>query len=592
MAPDSVTRRPRRHRWRWRILWVAVTLVLWGLASALLLASAADDARAGEAALRTIADLDDPTEIDLMAVERSLTEGERYLQDAAKTLVNPVLLPVRILPIAGRQWRSARALVEVSGSVVAELQPIVSEANQIKQDPNAADKVAFLRDVEAGLGRLQTVVAEADLGPSDGLVAPLAEARSELATRLLDLEGRADQYRSVTAGLASFLDGGTFLLLGSNNAEMRVGSGMHLSVGRLTVADGDFDLPGLTSSEDLAPIEGAQVLDADVAARWGFLGVDDDFRKLGYSARFDEHVAPQALELWEAATGERLDGVVLLDPFVFTALLGVLGPIELEGETYDETNVLDYLLQEQYEAFDIEADGREATLERRDRLSVLASAVTDLFGTTRWDPIELIRALRPVAEGRHLMAFSADPVEQAGWSSLSVDGALSGDETGVFWLNTGASKLDPFLDVDVEVVTTLDGEHRLVEVQVSTTNNASSALPQYTVGPWEAYELPEAGAYRGRLAWYAPNGVLDAAFVGDVDVDVFGPDGPLLLVATQPMTILPGDTVVMRFTYLLPVGREAVVVLPSGRFPATSWVWDGSAFDDAIERTVTLGGGS
>lgn len=589
---------------RWRFpprlrIWLLATLLLWAVAVGVLLFSAQRDARAGESALRSVADLDDPTAIDLDELGRALSDGKSSLNRADRRLGNVALAPLRIVPVVGRQLASTRALVATSSDVVNELEPLVAEAQGVRDDPNRADKVAFLRSVEERLGRLDAVIDAVDLGPSDNLVAPLADGRLELQDRLVVLSDDIDQYRAVAEGMASFLDDGTYLILGSNNSEMRLGSGMHLSVGRLTMSGGEFDLPGLESSEDFEPITGAVVLDEDVAARWGYLGLEDDIRKLGYSARFDEHVAPQALELWRAATGEELDGVLLLDPFVLDALLTVLGGVELDGERFDSSNTLEYLLQDQYAQFDFEdIDGIEVDVdekeelreERRDRLSVLAAAVADEFGTAAWDPIDLIRALQPVAAGRHLMAYSRDDAEQAGWRAMGIDGALTGDDTGVFWLNTGASKLDPFLDVKVDVVTEIDGDARRVDVTVTTFNGATADLPNYAQGPWLSLSLPEPSSYRGRLAFYAPNGVTDAGFIGGVGVDVFGPDGPLLLVSSQPRTIRPGRTSTIRFYYVIPASRPSVDILPSGRFPSVQWNWDGESFDDSQRRTITFGG--
>ncbi len=64
----------------------------------------------------------------------------------------------------------------------------------------------------------------------------------------------AAEYEVITGGLASFFGDSTYLVLGANNAEMQIGGGMHLSVGRVVVIDGDFELPGLEPSASIFPV--------------------------------------------------------------------------------------------------------------------------------------------------------------------------------------------------------------------------------------------------------------------------------------------------------------------------------------------------
>ncbi len=574
---------------RRRVLtWCLITFVLWGVAAAAILVSARSDAQAGEEALRSVADLGDPTEVDLDAVAAALDDGAPRLASARSKLDSFVLAPLRPLPIIGRQLSSTKAILAVTDDLVSELQPLVESAQQVRNNPNDVDRVAFLNEVADRLGRVEGVIDNADLGPDEGLFGQLAEARTELETRLLDLDEQSGTYRVIAAGVAAFLDDSQYLLLGANNAEMRLGSGMHLSVGRFETAGGEFDLPGLISAEEIAPISGASIVDRDVERNWGFLAVDEDFRSIGYSARFDEHIAPQALELWEAETGEQLDGVLLVDPFVLDALLGVIGAVEVEGESYGQGTVLAYLLDEQYREFiDDEKEGR------RDRLSLLATAVVDSFGSSSWDPIDLLAQLEPIARGRHIMAFSTDPTQQAAWETMGVDGAVEGDETGVYLLNTGGSKTDPLIVLNVNVTESIDGDERNLSYQIEITNRAAANLPEYMLGPWEFLGLPEAGTYSGRVAVYAPAGSFDAQFTGGVALDVSGIDGNLLLVSTSPLEVLPGMTRTLTFEYSLPLEVETIDILPSARFPPVNWNWDAPGddpppFNDAVPTTRFL----
>ncbi len=346
--------------------------------------------------------------------------------------------------------------------------------------------MAFLQDTSRDLADLRRVIDGADLGPSDHLFGQLADARLELAERLADVNDDAASYEVITRGLASFFSDSTYLVLGANNAEMQIGGGMPLSVGRVVIIDGDFELPGLAPSSSLFPVPANPVVDPDVEDRWSSLQLTNDYRKLNYSVRFDEYGGPQALTMWEADTGEPLDGVLLIDPFVLDAILSVVGAVEVEGETYAGGDTLIYLLRGQYEVFDDgDDDAGDLTEERQDRLSLIATAAVEKLSTSSWDPLELIEALRPLARGRHLLGYSNRPAEQAAWAALGIDGSTSSNSTGVALVNIAGSKLDPFLSVEVDASVESDGEEQTISYAIRLSNLApSEGLPRYTVGPW------------------------------------------------------------------------------------------------------------
>jgi len=563
--------------------WLLITTLFWGASASWLIYSAQADARAGEAAIRSVANLDDPAEVDLETTAAALASGKADLEEARESLASPLLAPLGPVPIVGRQLESAEAMVIVTDDLVAVLEPLLTSAQSFRDDPNGVDRVAFLRDVGTRLEDLDAVINEADLGPSTDLVPALADGRGELSQRLIDLRRQARSYAAIANGMAEFLDGSSYLLAGANNAEMRIGSGMFLSIGRFETLDGEFDLPGLTPSSEFAPITGAPIVDPDMARMWGFTSLSSDFRGLGYSARFDEHLGPQALELWEASTGEKLDGVLMVDPFVLDALLGVIGDVEVDGRAFRQGEALDYLVRGQYAVFN-----SDEVEERQDLLSILAAAVVEKLGSSSWDPIELLRQLEPVANSRHIMAYSIDPVQQAAWEAMGITGSLSGEQTAVFLLNHGGSKLDTVMEIDVDATTARVGSTTTVSYDILVTNNASAGLPEYVIGPWESLDLPRAGTYLGRVAVYAPGTATDLGFGYGVRSDAAGSDGPVEVVASEFIELGPGQTRRFRFGYTLPADDEAIDLLPSGRFPAVEWNWNGTDFNDAAPRVIDI----
>lgn len=566
--------------------WCAVTVVLWFAAAGYLAYDAQTHARNAEASLRNIADVagGDLTDVDFEVIERDLSTGRAELVQARRSITSPLVRALGPLPVVGRQLSSARALIVTSDDLARALEPVVASARIAQNEPNALDRVAFLRDTSEHFDELQAVVAGADLGPSENLLAPLADARIELSQQLADLAVDAEQYEIITRGLASFFDDSIYLVLGANNAEMQIGGGMPLSVGRVAVVNGDFELPGLTPSDDLFPVDPTPIVDADLEANWALVQPTNDFRKLNYTMRFADFGGPQALEMWEASTGERLDGVLLIDPFVLDAILDVVGAVEVEGETFVGGATLGYLLQDQYAVFDDgDDDASDLTDLRRDRLSLIANAAVDKLATSSWDPIELLEALRPLAQGRHIMLYSPDASEQGTWRALGVDGAVPDNGTSVVLINNGGSKLDPFMSLRVDAEFADADGVRSVAYDIEVENRApADGLPRYTVGPWRTVGLDAPGTYYGQLAVLVPDHASFARFEDIVLLSASGPDGPLLVNATRPISVAPGATERFRFEFTLPVEAPSLRLIPSARFPAVSWSWGGQVVTDRV----------
>jgi hypothetical protein len=568
--------------------WFFLTFALWGVSVAFTLYEAMERAQDGESALRSVADSSDLAafeDLDIDALEDDLDAGGDDLAQAHRLLDSPVLVPLRPFPFVGRQIASARALASAGDDVVGRLRSVVSQVALARRDPNAIDQVAFLSSLSADLDGLDDSLRVVDLGPEEGLVAPLSEARAEFRDRLDDLALDVAPLTVITRGMAAFLDDSTYLVLGANPAEMRLAGGMPLSVGQLEIEDGEFILPSLTPSNDLFPVSGVAVIDDDIEARWGFLSPSNDYRKLGYSARFADWSAPQAALMWEAQQGVAVDGVIQVDPFLLQALLRVTGPMVLDDERFDADSILQYLLIDQYDQFAEVDDTIQSA--RRDRLSVVAAAVVAELGRGAWDPLELLSALRPVASGRHVMAFSRDPIQQAAWDELGVSGRLGGDEVGVFVLNQTASKQDPYIAVDVVATVTTNDDSRSIQLDIAVTNNSPPDLSDFAAGNWEYLGLQGRGSYQGLLTIYAPGFADGLRFSQPRVLQVFGRDGEVQVMATG-FELQPGATLRVQVTFDVAIEATTLEVVPSTRLGGQRWTVGTTTQIDTEARSLPI----
>lgn len=518
--------------------------------------------------------------------EQHLRRMAGHAARARRAIRNPVTWPAERLPVVGRQLRSAGALAAAAERLgrsgadgAGEARRLVSEA------PTTAagrlETVARLHDL---VGKVRRDVEMIDLGPDEALVSPLATRRRSIAADLADLEDRLRRAEQTTGAVRKLLTGPSrYLLLAANNAEMRAGSGAFLSVAVLDAAGGSFTLGPTRSTADLLlPGDGVPI-EGDVAERWGFTGLNREWRNLGATPRFDV-TAALASRMWTATTGDEVDGVLAVDVGGLAAILAATGPIALDdGRELDATEIEDYLLHDQYDVL-AESEGKAVQLERREQLGRIAELTTDRIETGDFDAPTFARKLLEASEKRHLLVWSSDPDDQRAWEDAGIAGRLGVDSLLVGVINRGGNKLDRFLRPEVQLRSALEGDGTAFTLDISLRNNVGGREVPYVAGPATGVDGAP-GDYIGLVAVTLPGDSRDLRIEGAPTV-VAGPDGPTRVVAGQ--IVLPrGEqtTVTVRFTR---PGRSGTIrVEPSARMPSNRWTVGGTTFADDRGRTLT-----
>lgn len=512
----------------------------------------------------------------------------RRLARSHDKLASPLLAPVRVLPVVGRQLRSADALAGAANQATAVAVDVLREVEGTVTAAEApdTDRVAMLQDLASIAAGARRELAAVDLGPSEALFGPLEAARADFEVELDQLVDLLTDLEVASAAVSRVLDGpGCHLLLAANNAEMRAGSGMLLQAGELCFDGGRLSLGEMHETSELAlPPDAVTIPDPDLAARWGFLLPNAEWRNLMLSPRFDAS-AELAADMWSAVTGRSVDGVLAVDPVGLAALLETTGPIEVDGQRYDGANVVEHLLVEQYQGF---LDDDYDPSARKERLGEVAGAAMAAFDAGGWDVETLVERLPRAAAGRHLLAWSRDTDAQDAWEAMGVSGALAQDTIAVSILNRGGGrgggKLDPVLDVDVRL--SIDepvGGRREGRLEVSIANPLEPGTPTYAENP----DGPDVrfGVYEGILSINLPGSAANGRVHG-VGLLAVGADGPTRVVAPPQFSVEPRGqrTFVVRFD--LPAGLRSMQLEPSARIPATTWDFRGETFDDVLPRTL------
>ena len=572
----------RRRRRRWALV-VGLAVLTWAVLAASSLVGARASAEAGRAALNELRGGVSPSTLLSGDAASRLRSAQADFEEARAGVRSPWVSPLRALPVVGRQLRSMDALSAAAAEVASTGAAAVEEAGQHLATglPAGPERARMVADLAAVASEAERRLAGIDLGPDQALVGPLAEARRTAVEELEELRGTLHRARVATTGLAELLnDDSTYLLLLGNNAEMRAGSGMFLTVGTLVISDGSLSVGEIVPTFDFQLAEGVP-LDGDLADRWGWLEPGREWRNLGVSPRFDV-TAPLASRMWSAARGQEVDGVLAIDVLGLQALLAAVGPIEVDGQQVGSDNVADDLLHDQYVGLDL--DDPTAQAERRGRLADVARSTLEALEGADVDAARLAEELAGAARARHLMAWSTEaPVQQA-WEAMDIDGALDADDLLVAVVNRGGNKLDPYLEVDADLSVQSGPEVTAVSVELRLRNAVSPDEPEYILGPSPPLEVAP-GTYVGLVAVSLPGAAAAGRFDGVEQLPVAGADGPTRVVAA-PIEIPAGQQQVLTLRFELPPGPGAMDVLPSARTPAVSWRWQDRAWKDDHTEVV------
>ncbi len=562
---------------------VAVVVVAWCVVVTVGVWSAYRHDQRGLSELTTVRSNLDPSTLTASTTEQMLRSAAGEFASARADLSGPLMAPATWLPVLGRQLRSARSLSGAAEQVSTIGSTFLADVHSVLEQPHGAgpERVESLERLSSlslsAARRLDAI----DTGPSQALVAPLARKHDQFVSELDDARDRLVKAADVSAVVATILRGPqTYLVLASNNAEMRAGSGAYLEVGTADTSDGTVHLGEFGPSGELALAPGQVTVTGDLERNWGWLDPGVDWRNLGLTPQFDV-TAELATRMWAASTGQQVNGVLSIDIAGLRQILTATGPVQAGGQTVDSDNVEQYLLHDQYDGL---SDNSAANVGREDALGTIADAVLRQLQGQTTDLRTLASAVAGAVAGRHLMVWSSDPATEAAWVTSGVSGTLTPRSLAVMVINHGGNKLDQYLQVSVRVATRAVGSETAVTVTTTLDNTTPDGQSQFIAGPYPGLPLVY-GDYEGLVADNLPAAATGIAVTGSGPLSAEGGEGPTWLVAA-PILIHQGatSTVVVRFR--LPGTHGSMILVPSARIPAEQWTYAGSHFTD--DRPVTL----
>ncbi len=439
--------------------------------------------------------------------------------DEARALArSPALRALGWVPLAGRSVDAVVVLADAGGRI-ASAGVEVTEAIEGLDGGIAAlaprdgriqvDAIGELGPAAAAArSELEAALESVGSLPTSWLVAPVADARDEAMRELGDAVNTARAAEAVTTALPGLVgaDGEQrYFVAAQTPAELRGTGGFMGAYSILKASDGKLVLQpmrSITALPDASP-ERAPTPPEGFGAPFDRFGGPGFWRNLNMtphaptSARLIE-------SLYEQVTGERLDGVIFVDPQALADMLEATGPVTPESldRTLEAETVVDYLAHDAYLEFGSAA-------QRKKVLGAAVESVLERFlGGT--EPVAATQAMAEAAGGGHLVFHSTDPGVQAALESAGIAGAVeasAGDYFAFFASNADGTKVDYFIKRHVDYDVALDPDGRsFATATVESRNRApEDAEPSYVLGPYPGTGLGP-GESRSFVAAYCGPG--------------------------------------------------------------------------------------
>ena len=577
--------RPPWSRRRRLIFWgIAALVVLWGLAVGVTLAKGIREASQATAEVTQAKNNLSAADLVSGGPGPQLRAAGAEFRQAKSLLDSPLMAPIDILPVLGRQLRSVQDLAGAAGQVSDIGAAAVTEARGVLNAPHhlGPDRITALRRL-AQLGeQTNAALAKIDTGPSEALIGPVRAKRDDFLSQLDQAETKLEHASTVATAVAGILQGPErYLVLMGNNAEMRAGSGMFLELGLLTTSNGELHLSDVMPTGAIPVPAGLVHVTGDLETNWGWLNPGIDWRNLGLTPQFDVN-GPLAARMWQALTGQQVDGVMAVDVDTLQQILDVTGSVTLaDGTVLNAGNVVQYLVHDQY----VGLTDTSAAPGRQDRLGALATAALNALNGESLDLKNLATAMTTATEGRHLLVWSAQKKTEDAWIGGGVAGELSPDSAMVGVINQGGNKLDQYLSVATDLQITPDRGASEGTLTVDLQNQTPPGQGQFIAGPFPGVD-ESYGEYLGQLAVNLPAEASHLRVVGGAPEDALGAEGPVWLLAT-PVAVKAGATEKIVVTFRLPPGHGSMTVVPSARLTPVSWHYRGAVYNDGAPFTLS-----
>ena len=384
---------------------------------------------------------------------------------------------------------------EVTGGIVPEVEEHITFADLTREQ-----RREILKQLYESVPKLQEAKVKIDLAmtsferiPQTQLAEPIRKAVEPFAQYLPEFKRQIDfavPLLKIIPQVAGYPASKNYLVLFSNNAELRPAGGFLGTYGILKVADGEiisFD------THDIYAIDGPSesfMTSVPPPPISQYLKVNAWYmRDSNWSPDFPESAEKVLWFYSEEASGiarERegpipeaplinFNGVISLNPDLVAQLLTVTGPITIEDQTFTSENMFHAL------EYHVEVGFLEEGIPRFQRKEIISALSTELqdklfsLPAARW--FDVMKILQDALLERHFIIYEKDPDIQSEIESQNWDGGVreyDGDFLMVVDANLASLKTDPYVERNIKYELGFDEMNDLIgKVTINYKNTAT-----------------------------------------------------------------------------------------------------------------------
>ena len=212
------------------------------------------------------------------------------------------------------------------------------------------------------------------------------------------------------------------------------------------------------------------------------------------------------LELWRLQTGERLDGFIATDPIALSYFLQAIGTVTLpDGFQITSENVVEETLKTAYKRYEDDNMARKEFL-----VTIMKSTFSQLL-SRNFSIRKMPHALSESIQENRLLLYTSNKSTQEDNEITRLGGSLNkknDNEYRVIIQNTDASKLDYYLDREVDIETLTCSPNPTTQLTIYVKNRVVNAqdLPAYVLTRADKGKPKElvTGQHRFKVFIYGP----------------------------------------------------------------------------------------
>jgi hypothetical protein len=368
-------------------------------------------------------------------------------------------------------WPSGLTAASLENLTPSSTAQILSQMQGIQ--PLLLKTLTNLHELEGSLNQVNFAVGLTRLNaPVGELRQALQDGKALLAEHLPWLQ--------LAPYLAGQISDGRFLLILQNNDELRPTGGFIGNYGLLELRDGQvinlethdsyhLDMPAQDYFKPAPPAE----LNKYLGVRQWFLrdaNWSPDFPTTARQVRYFYQEQTKAIA--KATTTERIDGVIAITPAIVEDLLGLVGPITVEDQTYDQQNfveLLQYRVEMSYDNYGVTSWNRKEVIN--DVIRELEKRLLAL-PASRWT--EVARIITKNLERKNILLYSDNQavqqwLVQQNWAGQAR--SFDGDYLWVIDANLAAFKTDAVVDKQINYRLYQSGGQWLAELRLNYKHN-------------------------------------------------------------------------------------------------------------------------